>query len=165
MSNDGEMFPQTRWSQLARLKDGDETTKSEVLGTLYQLYRKPVLAYLARRGFGHEKAEDLVQDFFLHSMQHQLFEKAETARGRFRGLTGIQGGIYNRGPKLVAIGRHVEIIGNKDILWRAIGLQHNVEEEIPVLTDDVHKHVDGPTQRLVFPMFVVEYPLWPLQQQ
>ncbi|MCF7788876.1 MAG: hypothetical protein K9N47_22315 [Prosthecobacter sp.] len=86
MSNEGEMFPQTRWSQLARLKDGDESTKSEVLGTLYQLYRKPVLAYLARRGFGHEKAEDLVQDFFLHSMQHQLFEKAETARGRFRGL-------------------------------------------------------------------------------
>ena len=86
MSNDGEMFPQTRWSQLARLKDGDETTQSEVLGTLYQLYRKPVLAYLARRGFGHEKAEDLVQDFFLHSMQHGLFEKAENSRGRFRGL-------------------------------------------------------------------------------
>lgn len=86
MSNEGEMFPQTRWSQLARLKEGDETTKSEVLGTFYQLYRKPVLAYLARRGFGHEKAEDLVQDFFLHSMQHGLFEKAENSRGRFRGL-------------------------------------------------------------------------------
>lgn len=86
MSNEGEMFPQTRWSQLARLKEGDEITRSEVLGMLYQLYRKPVLAYLARRGFGHEKAEDLVQDFFLHSMQHGLFEKAETARGRFRGL-------------------------------------------------------------------------------
>jgi|UniRef100_UPI00378485E7 hypothetical protein len=64
MSNEGEMFPQTRWSQLARLKAGDDTEKREVLGTLYQLYRKPVLAYLARRGFGHEKAEDLVQDFF-----------------------------------------------------------------------------------------------------
>ncbi len=86
MSNEGEMFPPTRWSQLARLKAGDETEKREVLGTLYQLYRKPVLAFLFRRGFAHEKAEDLVQDFFLHSMQHQLFEKAETERGRFRGL-------------------------------------------------------------------------------
>jgi RNA polymerase sigma factor (sigma-70 family) len=86
MSNEGEMFPQTRWSQLARLKTGGEVEKREVQAMLYQLYRRPVLAYLARRGFGHEKAEDLVQDFFLHAIQHQLFEKAETERGRFRGL-------------------------------------------------------------------------------
>ncbi len=79
-------FPQTRWTQLGLLRTGGDTEKRGVLGALYELYRQPILAFLAGRGFAQERAEDLVQDFFLHAITHRLFEKADATRGRFRSL-------------------------------------------------------------------------------
>lgn len=79
-------FPQTDWIRLAALRDGSAEEKQRVLGELFVRYREPVLAYLRGRGARAEQAEDLVQDFFLHAIQHGLFEKADAARGRFRNL-------------------------------------------------------------------------------
>lgn len=79
-------FPQTDWIRLAELRDGSAGQKQRVLGELFVRYRDPVLAYLRGRGSRAEQAEDLVQDFFLHAIQHGLFEKADAARGRFRNL-------------------------------------------------------------------------------
>ena len=79
-------FPQTDWIRLAALRAGSAEEKRRVLGELFARYREPVLAYLQGRGARIEQAEDLVQDFFLHAIRHELFEKADAARGRFRNL-------------------------------------------------------------------------------
>jgi DNA-directed RNA polymerase specialized sigma24 family protein len=79
-------FPQTDWIRLAALREGGAEERQRVRGELFVRYREPVLAYLRGRGTRVEQAEDLVQDFFLHAIQHGLFEKADAARGRFRNL-------------------------------------------------------------------------------
>lgn len=79
-------FPQTQWTQLNLLRGGNDSERNDAMSTLYQLYRRPILAFLAGRGFAQERAEDLVQDFFLHAITHQLFEKADALRGKFRSL-------------------------------------------------------------------------------
>jgi len=79
-------FPLTQWTQLGKLRTGDDSERRGAMSTLYQLYRRPILAFLGARGFSQERAEDLVQDFFLHAITHRLFEKADAARGRFRSL-------------------------------------------------------------------------------
>lgn len=79
-------FPPTDWIRLAALREGTADEKKRVIGELFVRYREPVLAFLKGRGNRHEQAEDLVQDFFLHAMNQQLFEKADATRGRFRNL-------------------------------------------------------------------------------
>jgi DNA-directed RNA polymerase specialized sigma24 family protein len=79
-------FPQTDWIRLAALREGRTEEKQRVLGELFVRYREPVLAFLRGRGHRAEPAEDLVQGFFLHAIEHRLFEKADMARGRFRNL-------------------------------------------------------------------------------
>jgi RNA polymerase sigma-70 factor (ECF subfamily) len=79
-------FQPTRWTQIDLLRTGSDSDRGAAMSTLYELYRRPILAFLASRGFAQERAEDLFQDFFLYSIQHHLFEKADRDRGRFRNL-------------------------------------------------------------------------------
>jgi RNA polymerase sigma-70 factor (ECF subfamily) len=79
-------FPVTDWVRLEALRGGSEEERRKVLGELFVRYRDPVLAFLRGKGQSAERAEDLVQDFFLHAMEHRLFEKADASRGRFRNL-------------------------------------------------------------------------------
>lgn len=79
-------FPLTDWVRLEALREGSEDERRRVLGELFVRYRDPVLAFLRGKGQSTEGAEDLVQGFFLHAMEHRLFEKADAARGRFRNL-------------------------------------------------------------------------------
>ena len=79
-------FPLTQWTQLGKLRTGDDSERRGAMSTLYELYRRPILAFLGARGFSQERAEDLVQDFFLHAITNRLFEKADATRGRFRSL-------------------------------------------------------------------------------
>lgn len=79
-------FPITDWQRLELLKRGGDSERRMVMGELFSRYRGPVLAYLRGRGQSADSAEDLVQDFFLYAIGHQLFEKADAERGRFRNL-------------------------------------------------------------------------------
>ena len=55
----------------------------EVLNCLILRYWKPVYAYICHCGYRTE-AEDLTQDFFVHSLTRKLFGRADQTRGRFR---------------------------------------------------------------------------------
>lgn len=80
------MFPPTDWERLKLLQHGSETDKPAVIGELFVRYRQPILAFLRRKGYSTERAEDLVQDFFLYCLDERVFEKADPVRGRFRNL-------------------------------------------------------------------------------
>jgi DNA-directed RNA polymerase specialized sigma24 family protein len=80
------IFPATDWERLELLTHGAETDKPAIIGELFVRYRQPIMAFLRRKGFDVESAEDLVQDFFLYRLDDHVFERADETRGRFRNL-------------------------------------------------------------------------------
>ena len=76
-------FPTTHWSMIEAVRGTMSPEQREVLNVLIGRYWKPVYAYIVRRGF-RDSAADLAQDFFVHSLQRELFRRADQARGRFR---------------------------------------------------------------------------------
>ena len=49
-------------------------------------YWKPVYAYLRRKGNNADKADDLVQGFFVKVIERDLIQQADPGKGRFRSL-------------------------------------------------------------------------------
>lgn len=51
----------------------------------YERYRDPVSSLFRRGGLPSEQVDDLVQEFFLTSLQREFLDQADPNRGRFRG--------------------------------------------------------------------------------
>jgi RNA polymerase sigma-70 factor (ECF subfamily) len=58
----------------------------DALSALCKTYWRPIFAYVCRRGYSPEDAEDLTQDFFANLLQGPLLQRADPERGRFRSL-------------------------------------------------------------------------------
>ena len=58
----------------------------EALAELCRIYWRPIFAFIARRGYSPQDAEDLTQDFFVRILRGDWLQKADPARGRFRSL-------------------------------------------------------------------------------
>jgi DNA-directed RNA polymerase specialized sigma24 family protein len=54
------------------------------LGELYSIYWYPLYAYIRRRGYAPEEAQDLTQGFFLHLLEHKTLGRADPLKGKFR---------------------------------------------------------------------------------
>jgi RNA polymerase sigma factor (sigma-70 family) len=54
------------------------------LAFLCETYWFPLYAYVRRRGYSQEDAEDLTQEFFARLLSHHWLEAADPERGRFR---------------------------------------------------------------------------------
>jgi hypothetical protein len=54
------------------------------LSELYRINRYPLYAYVRRRGYAPEEAQDLTQGFFLHLLEHKTLGRADPLRGKFR---------------------------------------------------------------------------------
>jgi RNA polymerase sigma factor (sigma-70 family) len=74
-------FPSTRWSRILAASGGRD------FEALAQAYWRPIRAYLATRLCCRDAdAEDLAQEAFAFLLRTRLFERADPARGSFRGL-------------------------------------------------------------------------------
>ncbi len=81
-SND--FFATTRWT-LVLAAGGSMTQGGEdALESLCQVYWFPLYAYVRRRGYGKEDAEDLTQAFFADLLRRRDFVRSDAERGRFR---------------------------------------------------------------------------------
>jgi len=76
-------FDTTRWSMVLQARDGTHQART-ALEALCRTYRPPVLAYVRRRSYNAENAEDLTQTFFTHFVEHAYHADADPTRGRFR---------------------------------------------------------------------------------
>ena len=54
------------------------------LSELCRIYWYPLYAYVRRRGYAPEEAQDLTQGFFLHLLEHKTLGRADPLRGKFR---------------------------------------------------------------------------------
>jgi DNA-directed RNA polymerase specialized sigma24 family protein len=80
------MFPDTSWTLMAQASLHGDAHAQRALGTFYQLYQQPVIAYLRWKGFPETLVEDLAQDFFLKLFEASSLRRASAARGTFRGF-------------------------------------------------------------------------------
>lgn len=80
-------FATTRWSLILNGRSkGECSSENEALGELCQIYWRPILTFICRRGYAAADAQDLTQDFFLMILEGKLLHAADPNRGRFRSL-------------------------------------------------------------------------------
>ena len=84
-------FELTRWDLIRLARDEDPADyarrqSARALNQLCEIYRAPVLAYLARRSATPHDAEDLAQEFFTQRICPELLPNAAAQKGRFRAL-------------------------------------------------------------------------------
>jgi RNA polymerase sigma-70 factor (ECF subfamily) len=82
-------FATTRWSLIvagaAAAEGAGEKTKA-ALSELCRIYWRPIFAYICRRGYVPDDAQDLTQDFFVMILETNWLQHADPNRGRFRSL-------------------------------------------------------------------------------
>jgi len=92
-------FATTRWSLIlsAAHSDSEEQKTRDALEELCRTYWRPVFAFVCRRGYSTEDAQDLTQDFFVKIVEPNWLEHADANRGRFRTLllTSLQHFLVN----------------------------------------------------------------------
>jgi RNA polymerase sigma-70 factor (ECF subfamily) len=78
------VFVTTHWSLVLTAGRSDTTRAEAALASLCQAYWYPLYAYVRRRGYPIEDAQDLTQEFFARLLQQQWIGQADRQRGRFR---------------------------------------------------------------------------------
>jgi DNA-directed RNA polymerase specialized sigma24 family protein len=81
-------FATTRWSLILSGADskGKEQETRAALAELCRIYWQPIFAFICRRGYSTQDAEDLTQDFFVMILEGDWLQNADPSRGRFRSL-------------------------------------------------------------------------------
>lgn len=81
-------FSTTRWSViLSSVAAGSPEDKTRgALAELCHIYWRPIFAFICRRGYLPNDAQDLTQDFFVRFLNGDLLQRADPERGRFRSL-------------------------------------------------------------------------------
>lgn len=84
MGGTQESFLTTHWSLVEHIRS-DEDKDRALIGLLLERYWKPVYCYLRHKGCDNEEAKDLTQGFFHEVvLNHDLVQRADAAKGRFR---------------------------------------------------------------------------------
>jgi RNA polymerase sigma factor (sigma-70 family) len=77
-------FPTTRWTLVVAAGDPDLKAARAALASLCENYWYPLYAYLRRRGYSSEEAQDLTQEFFVRVLEGRYLDRAQPEKGRFR---------------------------------------------------------------------------------
>lgn len=77
-------FPLTHWSLILQAGGSQEERAAEALNELCRSYWYPLYAYVRRRGFTPEDAQDLTQAFIQSLLFRQDLMSVAPSRGRFR---------------------------------------------------------------------------------
>jgi RNA polymerase sigma factor (sigma-70 family) len=77
-------FRTTHWSVVLAAGQREPARKQEALGALYRAYAHPIYGYVRRRGHDAHKAQDLMQDFFMHLLEKDVFTGLTREGGKFR---------------------------------------------------------------------------------
>src|ERR1700677_1505920 len=77
-------FPTTRWTLVVAAGDPHRKEARSALVSLCESYWYPLYAYLRRRGYSAEEAQDLIQEFLLRVLEGRYLDRADPEKGRFR---------------------------------------------------------------------------------
>ena len=77
-------FPTTRWSLVVAAGDSRGKEARSALVALCENYWYPLYAYLRRRGYSADQAQDLTQEFVVRLLEGRYLDRADPEKGRFR---------------------------------------------------------------------------------
>jgi RNA polymerase sigma factor (sigma-70 family) len=80
----GSDFRTTRWTLVVAAAHPERKESRAALVSLCENYWYPLYAYIRRRGYPTEEAQDLTQEFFLRIIEGRYLERADREKGRFR---------------------------------------------------------------------------------
>jgi RNA polymerase sigma-70 factor (ECF subfamily) len=97
----GELFHTTRWTVVLAAGRAQTPEADVALEKLCATYWFPLYAYVRRRGYSREDAEDLTQAFFASFLAKNYFDGLSAERGRFRAflLTALKNFLANQWDK------------------------------------------------------------------
>jgi len=112
------LFATTHWSVVLAAGQGDSPQAIEALERLCRTYWYPLYAYVRRRGYQPQDAQDLTQGFFAALLTGKYLVQANRERGRFRTflLTAFGNFLHNEHDRATALKRG----GGREIVsWEA----------------------------------------------
>lgn len=77
-------FPTTQWTLVVAAADPNGKETRSALASLCENYWYPLYAYLRRRGYSGDQAQDLTQEFFTRVLEGRYLDRADQGKGRFR---------------------------------------------------------------------------------
>jgi DNA-directed RNA polymerase specialized sigma24 family protein len=77
-------FVTTQWGMVTAASSERSAEARAAIEELYRVYCYPVYAFIRRRGYSRQDAQDLTQDFFVHLLEKGTLGRADSERGRFR---------------------------------------------------------------------------------
>ena len=77
-------FRTTHWSMVLRAGDRRSPESEGALERLCRTYWYPLYAFVRRKGYSHEEAQDLTQGFFEKFLAKDYLNSVQRERGRFR---------------------------------------------------------------------------------
>ena len=77
-------FPTTRWTLVVSAGAPGRKEARSALVSLCEGYWYPLYAYLRRRGYPADQAQDLTQDFFMRVLEGRYLDRAVPEKGGFR---------------------------------------------------------------------------------
>jgi RNA polymerase sigma factor (sigma-70 family) len=80
----GGQFRTTQWSVVLRSAQTQAPGSREALADLCGLYWYPLYAFVRRRGYSAEDAQDLTQGFFLSLLERKSLRQVSPEKGSFR---------------------------------------------------------------------------------
>jgi RNA polymerase sigma-70 factor (ECF subfamily) len=78
------LFATTHWSVVLTAANEEAPEAAAALERLCRNYWFPLYAYVRRRGYGPEDAQDLTQEFFWRLLDRNWLPQADRLKGRFR---------------------------------------------------------------------------------
>jgi DNA-directed RNA polymerase specialized sigma24 family protein len=76
-------FQTTRWSVVLVSAQSRAPGSKKAFANLCKLYWYPLYGFIRYRGYSPEDAQDLVQGFFLHLIEHKTLRRVDRSKGKF----------------------------------------------------------------------------------